>query len=157
MGSDAHVDPTFYKTGQHVPLSVNPLGRTTVLFRPNPMELSAAAPPSRSLYLPPANDAGKTKPRFQLQRLVNNNSASSYCKAFCTLTAPKLHGARFSLSRACRCTDESGHVAASSNNPKGWVHFVGIGGCGLSALAMLALQQVTHYILCSAQLSAFLC
>ncbi|XP_042496224.1 UDP-N-acetylmuramate--L-alanine ligase-like isoform X2 [Macadamia integrifolia] len=28
-----------------------------------------------------------------------------------------------------------------NQNGKGWVHFVGIGGCGLSALAMLALKQ----------------
>jgi hypothetical protein len=29
------------------------------------------------------------------------------------------------------------------NVRKDWIHFVGIGGCGLSALAMLALKQVS--------------
>lgn len=32
-------------------------------------------------------------------------------------------------------------------NKKAWVHFVGIGGCGLSALAMLALKQVNSYFI----------
>lgn len=28
---------------------------------------------------------------------------------------------------------------------KGWIHFVGVGGCGLSALAVLALKQVSSF------------
>lgn len=41
------------------------------------------------------------------------------------------------------CTDM---INSSSNEKekKDWVHFVGVGGCGLSALAMLALKQVNY-------------
>lgn len=30
-------------------------------------------------------------------------------------------------------------------NRKEWIHFVGIGGCGMSALAKLALKQVNYF------------
>ncbi|PON58196.1 UDP-N-acetylmuramate--L-alanine ligase [Parasponia andersonii] len=43
----------------------------------------------------------------------------------------------FSVSETC--TDESDPV--SLNRRKEWIHFVGIGGSGMSALAMLALKQ----------------
>lgn len=39
-------------------------------------------------------------------------------------------------------TEERDRVFDSLGNDKGWIHFVGIGGCGLSALAMFALKQV---------------
>ncbi|KAJ8633542.1 hypothetical protein MRB53_026878 [Persea americana] len=39
--------------------------------------------------------------------------------------------------------ERNGTESSSPNNKnkKGWIHFVGVGGCGLSALAMLALKQ----------------
>ena len=43
------------------------------------------------------------------------------------------------------CMDESDPeetVSLKLNDQKEWVHFVGIGGCGMSALAMVALKQV---------------
>lgn len=109
------------------------------------MEFPAAST-SLSLHFPP-NFVGKPKPRFQLQ--INN--ASFWCKTFRTQTPfsdSNLHSTSFSVSRACTCTctDESDQGPVSLNNPKDWVHFVGIGGCGLSALAMLALKQVRHYV-----------
>ncbi|MQL71788.1 hypothetical protein Taro_004101 [Colocasia esculenta] len=39
---------------------------------------------------------------------------------------------------SCGGEVEGGDVVGRT---KGWIHFVGIGGCGVSALAMLALQQ----------------
>ncbi|KAK9293368.1 hypothetical protein L1049_021360 [Liquidambar formosana] len=39
------------------------------------------------------------------------------------------------------CTDNRNPETFDLVNRKGWIHFVGIGGCGLSALAMLALKQ----------------
>lgn len=47
-----------------------------------------------------------------------------------------------SISIATTVTQERDRVLDSSRNDKGWIHFVGIGGCGLSALAMFALKQV---------------
>lgn len=47
-----------------------------------------------------------------------------------------------SISKAC--TDEKVPESVSSINQKEWLHFVGIGGCGMSALAILALKQVNH-------------
>ncbi|ONI25400.1 hypothetical protein PRUPE_2G300700 [Prunus persica] len=46
-----------------------------------------------------------------------------------------------SISIATTVTQERDRVLDSSRNDKGWIHFVGIGGCGLSALAMFALKQ----------------
>ncbi|KAL6291556.1 hypothetical protein ACE6H2_009066 [Prunus campanulata] len=46
-----------------------------------------------------------------------------------------------SISIATTVTEERDRVFDSLRNEKGWIHFVGIGGCGLSALAMLALKQ----------------
>ena len=36
-------------------------------------------------------------------------------------------------------------VHANKQNQKDWVHFVGVGGCGLSALALLAVKQVSFF------------
>ncbi|XP_021826956.1 uncharacterized protein LOC110767660 isoform X2 [Prunus avium] len=46
-----------------------------------------------------------------------------------------------SISIATTVTEERDRLFDSLRNEKGWIHFVGIGGCGLSALAMLALKQ----------------
>lgn len=45
--------------------------------------------------------------------------------------------------RSCVRDGGGGEVKGGT---KGWIHFVGIGGCGLSALAMLALEQVTSVL-----------
>ncbi|KAL5744690.1 hypothetical protein ACOSQ2_027806 [Xanthoceras sorbifolium] len=46
----------------------------------------------------------------------------------------------FSVSRSCKF-GRNKKSTVDLKNRKGWIHFVGIGGCGLSALAMLALKQ----------------
>lgn len=38
--------------------------------------------------------------------------------------------------------DKAEVIGARESKGKEWIHFVGVGGCGLSALAMLALKQV---------------
>ncbi|PSS04389.1 UDP-N-acetylmuramate--L-alanine ligase [Actinidia chinensis var. chinensis] len=47
---------------------------------------------------------------------------------------------RVSVSVSVRCTDREA-VDLCHRKEKDWLHFVGVGGCGLSALAMLALKQ----------------
>ncbi|XP_059629190.1 uncharacterized protein LOC132271736 isoform X2 [Cornus florida] len=46
-----------------------------------------------------------------------------------------------SVSATCKNYKDQEFVDSCHRNERGWVHFVGIGGCGLSALAMLALKQ----------------
>lgn len=98
-----------------------------------------ALSPSRSLQFP-TNFVGKPKTQFRI--LLGN--APSGCKTrrrtLTSLSALNEQSTSFSVSRAC--TDENDQEPISLNNENDWVHFVGIGGSGLSALAMLALKQV---------------
>lgn len=95
--------------------------------------------PSRSIQFP-TNFVGKHKTQFRI--LLRNADAPSGCKNHRTPTSlPALNEESTSLSVSRACTDEIDQEPVL-NNEKDWVHFVGIGGSGLSALAMLALKQV---------------
>lgn len=50
------------------------------------------------------------------------------------------------VSVSANSTHEVSYNDFESHGPgkKGNIHFIGVGGCGLSALAMLALKQVIH-------------
>ncbi|XP_009377604.2 UDP-N-acetylmuramate--L-alanine ligase-like [Pyrus x bretschneideri] len=93
---------------------------------------------SKRLHFP-ANIIGKPKIDFQI--FVSESSAQ--CKrnriAKSVQASSKNNSGSISISPAF--TDESDRESDGLRNEKGWIHFVGIGGCGLSALAMLALKQ----------------
>ncbi|XP_058205999.1 uncharacterized protein LOC131319651 isoform X2 [Rhododendron vialii] len=90
------------------------------------MPSPAAASPSTSLHFPATS---RQKPSFITKRI-----------RIPALTS-KEHARRVSLCATPMDRRSQAIVDSSNREDKCWVHFVGIGGCGLSALAMLALKQ----------------
>ncbi|GMN44543.1 hypothetical protein TIFTF001_013721 [Ficus carica] len=100
------------------------------------MEFPAISP-SKSLNFP-ANILGKckTQPHIILRKKYFR------CEPHYSLNSTAAFNddnGSSSISKAC--TDEKVPESASSINQKEWLHFVGVGGCGMSALAILALKQ----------------
>ncbi|KAI8564872.1 hypothetical protein RHMOL_Rhmol03G0216500 [Rhododendron molle] len=93
---------------------------------PGKMPSSPAASPSTSLHFPATS---RQKPSFITKRI-----------RIPALTS-KEHARRVSLCATPMDRRSQAIVDSGNREDKGWVHFVGIGGCGLSALAMLALKQ----------------
>ncbi|XP_062149718.1 uncharacterized protein LOC133858295 [Alnus glutinosa] len=92
--------------------------------------------PSNSLHF-----LEKTKPHFQIRRgRIPLWSTTHHVGAY--VQASSETSGKRSVSK--KCTDrenENRGPLRLENGGKGWIHFVGVGGCGLSALAMLALKQ----------------
>ncbi|KAL5567920.1 hypothetical protein UlMin_024495 [Ulmus minor] len=100
------------------------------------MEFPAISP-SKSFHFP-ANFPGKHETHFHI--LLRKTSLR--CKTRRVRVAhPAFNENNSSISVSTASTDQSDQESISFNNGKDWIHFVGIGGCGLSALAMLALKQ----------------
>ncbi|XP_062120331.1 uncharacterized protein LOC133834672 isoform X2 [Humulus lupulus] len=93
--------------------------------------------PSRSFYIP-ANFLvkSKTPPRNILRR---NNLRREPPHVRPSVAALNENNGSLSVSK--ECTDDKDPERASLKNQKKWIHFVGVGGCGMSALAKLALKQ----------------
>ncbi|KAF7148621.1 hypothetical protein RHSIM_Rhsim03G0190800 [Rhododendron simsii] len=93
---------------------------------PGKMPSPPAASPSTSLHFPATS---RQKPSFITKRI-----------RIPALTS-KEHARRVSLCATPMDRRSQAIVDSGNREDKCWVHFVGIGGCGLSALAMLALKQ----------------
>lgn len=63
-------------------------------------------------------------------------------KSNCTIGTAFASKRNGSMSAMCEQSKIQEFFEAVDRKCKGWIHFVGVGGCGLSALAMLALKQV---------------
>lgn len=76
--------------------------------------------------------------------MVRPRNATFSCRTLQiqTLASNLEESSRVSFSTRSRA-DIKNEESLVLGNRKGWVHFVGIGGSGLSALAMLALKQVS--------------
>ncbi|WKA07292.1 hypothetical protein VitviT2T_025137 [Vitis vinifera] len=100
------------------------------------MEFSAISP-SNSLHFP-TNFLGKIMTHF----MVRPRNATFSCRTLQiqTLASNLEESSRVSFSTRSRA-DIKNEESFVLGNRKGWIHFVGIGGSGLSALAMLALKQ----------------
>ncbi|KAL7229805.1 hypothetical protein ACSBR2_008375 [Camellia fascicularis] len=97
---------------------------------------SPATSPSTSLHIPATS---RRKPRSP-SSLPLRGEVGLGCRTnrtWPTVVTSKEHARGVSVS----ATQSREAVNLCNRNEKGWVHFVGIGGCGLSALAMLALKQ----------------
>ncbi|XVF50873.1 hypothetical protein PTKIN_Ptkin04bG0138600 [Pterospermum kingtungense] len=79
----------------------------------------------------------KVKTHFNLTHLRRKNTALEKC-----ILASK-ENRRISLltTRASKREQDCKLVHVKDQNQKDWIHFVGVGGCGLSALALLAVKQ----------------
>ncbi|XP_019195301.1 PREDICTED: uncharacterized protein LOC109189053 isoform X1 [Ipomoea nil] len=89
------------------------------------------------LNLPAGNRGGNRKPAAPVlysQPVPRFKSNRTIGTAF----ASKRNG---SMSAMCAQTKIQEFIEPADRKCKGWIHFVGVGGCGLSALAMLALKQ----------------
>lgn len=101
------------------------------------MEFPAICP-SQTLRLP-TNFTGKPKAHFQI--LIGKISGQSKINHIVKSgQASTENCSSFSISTTFK--DERDRALEKLSNGKSWIHFVGIGGCGLSALAMLAIKQV---------------
>ena len=92
---------------------------------------------SKSLRFP-SDFLEKPKPYFPIRR------SSTPLWSTTNHTPPSVPA--LSKTSSIKCTvkeTQNQEPFQSENGRKGWIHFVGIGGCGLSALAMLALKQVS--------------
>ncbi|XP_034711420.1 UDP-N-acetylmuramate--L-alanine ligase-like isoform X3 [Vitis riparia] len=100
------------------------------------MEFSAISP-SNSLHFP-TNFLEKIMTHF----MVRPRNATFSCRTLQiqTLASNLEESSRVSFSTRSRA-DIKNEESLVLGNRKGWIHFVGIGGSGLSALAMLALKQ----------------
>jgi hypothetical protein len=104
-----------------------------------PMNFPALIP-SNSLHF-----LEKTKPHFQIRRSRTPLWSTTHNVGAYAQASSETSGKR-SVSK--KCTDrenENRGPLRLENGGKGWIHFVGVGGCGLSALAMLALKQVSSF------------
>lgn len=90
----------------------------------------------------PANYLEKNSSYSQAITLTNRRQIVHSSKLkYVRTTSPSLK-----LPPVTTDCDNAEVIGARERRGKEWIHFVGVGGCGLSALAMLALKQV--YILC---------
>ncbi|KAK9914315.1 hypothetical protein M0R45_038101 [Rubus argutus] len=100
------------------------------------MEFQAVCP-SQTLRLP-TNFSGKPKAHFQilLGKISGQSKINHIVKSGQAWTE---NCSSSSVSTTFK--DERDRALENLSNGKSWIHFVGIGGCGLSALAMLAIKQ----------------
>nr|GMD53793.1 UDP-N-acetylmuramate--L-alanine ligase-like [Ipomoea batatas] len=89
------------------------------------------------LNLPARNRGGYRKPAAPVLYSQPGPSFKSN-RTMGTAFASKRNG---SMSAMCSQTKIQELIEPADWKCKGWIHFVGVGGCGLSALAMLALKQ----------------
>nr|GMD55132.1 UDP-N-acetylmuramate--L-alanine ligase-like [Ipomoea batatas] len=89
------------------------------------------------LNLPARNRGGYRKPAAPVLYSQPGPSFKSN-RTMGTAFASKRNG---SMSAMCAQTKIQEFIEPADRKCKGWIHFVGVGGCGLSALAMLALKQ----------------
>ncbi|XVF09935.1 hypothetical protein REPUB_Repub07fG0140100 [Reevesia pubescens] len=84
-----------------------------------------------------SNFLEKVKTHFRLTPLRCKNTVLEKC-----ILASK-ENRRISLlaARATKSEEDCKLVHVKDQNQKEWIHFVGVGGCGLSALALLAVKQ----------------
>ena len=86
----------------------------------------------------PSDFLEKPKPYFPIRR------SSTPLWSTTNHTPPSVPALSKTTSIKCTVKEtQNQEPFQSENGRKGWIHFVGIGGCGLSALAMLALKQVS--------------
>lgn len=103
-------------------------------------KMKFSAIPSSNLLHFPANFHPKIKTNFTVV-LKNAYISFKTLQIRTSLSNTQVCG-RLSVSTRS-CADIGSEEALTLGNGRGWIHFVGIGGSGLSALAMLALKQVS--------------
>lgn len=98
---------------------------------------SAMSVPDWCCFQP--NFLEKVKTHFHLTDLRCKNTVSEKC-----IFASK-ENRRISrlTTRATKRVQDRNLVHVKDEGQRDWIHFVGVGGCGLSALALLAVKQVS--------------
>ncbi|KAA8539956.1 hypothetical protein F0562_026648 [Nyssa sinensis] len=104
---------------------------------------SPAISPASSLHLPAISHIHtRRRPKFDALMLLEKIGLRCRSNGIrISVTASKESTGRILVSRSCTANKNQEAVDLYNRRAKGWVHFLGIGGSGLSALAMLAIKQ----------------